>query len=102
MALSSERKDIRNHATKVVRPYHGTDGAMGYKYRARTESRTVWVGWFWNRRQVTQRRFVIERHFMSWSDYSYSKWLECDEDDIKQRADTWLDHKAAAPSGDYV
>ena len=100
---------------KVVRPYHGTDGAMGYKYRARTESRTVWAGWFWNRRQVTQRRFVIERYFwtgtgraipkiviMSWSDYFYSKWLECDEDDIKQRADIWLDRKAAAPSGDYV
>ena len=48
---------------KVVKPYHGTDAAMGYKYRARTESRTVWAGWFWNRRQVTQRRFVIERYF---------------------------------------
>ncbi len=46
---------------------------MGYMYRARMESRQR-ATWFGFGPQVTEYRFVLEKHFMSWQDELSSAW----------------------------
>lgn len=88
--------------TLVVKPQYGCDGAMGYKYRARIDARTVRRGFFWRRRNAIQYRWVIERHFMSWSTYLTTKWRECDKDVAIAAAENWLLRKEAGPKGTFV
>ena len=50
---------------RIVTSSRGVDAAMGYKFRARVDSRTRKL-WFGFGRKVTEYRYVIERYFMSW------------------------------------
>lgn len=86
---------------------HGQDRAMGYKYRARICTKVVgghkrWIFFGPNTEQRIQYSYVIERRFISWSDYWHSKrWFDTKEE-AKEAANKWLDKKSSCPKGEYV
>ena len=68
---------------------HGTNAAMGYKYRARIEKRNH------------QYKYVLERYFMAWKDDYTSKWYT-DEPAAVTAANEHLDAKGSIPDGKYI
>lgn len=87
--------------TRVVRAGHGHAATMGYKYRARVETRTKRVGWFSNRREVQVWWVVIEKCFISWRDHKTSRDFRSEEEAVTWANNT-LDDLSATPGGKYV
>lgn len=69
--------DIKN---RVV---YDKEDAMGYKYRARIEERKTVFG-------APRWIFVIDRHFMGWNIYRYSRKFKS-EAEATAAAHEWLD-----------
>lgn len=87
---------------RIIQPTHGTDGAMGYKYRARIQQKTGYIGWPWKRREVTLYRYLIEQYFMSWKYFDSSHWQQCSREEVERQANQWLDRRNTPPRGDLV
>lgn len=85
--------------TREVEAGHGRFKAMGFKWRARIETR-VRRTWFGFGHEVSEWRYVLEKHHMSWEDVEWGPWTT--ETEATAAASARLDAIAAKPQGKYV
>lgn len=85
---------------RIAYPARGHSAAMGYKYRARIESKIRRCGFLWTNKRKFYR-YVIERHHMSWDDCMCGWWTQ-NRGIAEAEGSRWLDRIEAKPKGIYL
>lgn len=85
---------------RVVTPYRGISKAMGYKYRARIQTRVRRYGFLWLKKGPCYR-YVLEYHNMAWCDADLGPW-RLNKSEARKDGKEALDKIESPPAGEYI